>query len=198
MPVTVDARGLACPQPVIHARNAMREADDIIVLVSSQESVANVRRLAERAGWAVTVDEQEGAFALHLLKGAAVAQPEASPAPAPGVASGGAVLLISADRMGRGEDELGAILIRAFFHTLTETDELPATLVLYNTGVKLAVEGSPVVEDLRVLADKGMEILACGTCLKYFELEDHVAVGTISNMYIIAETLLGAGRVISV
>ncbi len=98
--------------------------------------------------------------------------------------------------MGRGDDELGGILIRSFLHTLSEVEPLPATMIFINSGVKLTVEGSPVLEDLRLLEEKGIGIVACGTCLGYFELKEQVGVGEISNMYTIAETLLAAGNVV--
>ncbi|MBN2338997.1 MAG: sulfurtransferase-like selenium metabolism protein YedF, partial [Acidobacteria bacterium] len=100
--------------------------------------------------------------------------------------------------MGRGDDVLGNILIRAFFHTLGEVEPRPDLLVFYNSGVKLAVEGSPVLEDLRELEEGGIRLLICGTCLGQYGLRDKVAVGEVSNMYAIAETLLGAGKVVSV
>ena len=77
-------------------------------------------------------------------------------------------------------------------------EPVPDVLVFYNSGVRLAVEGSPVLEDLRALAQAGMRLLICGTCLGHYELKDKVAVGEVSNMYSIAETLLGAGKVVSV
>ena len=99
--------------------------------------------------------------------------------------------------MGRGEPELGQILVRGFFHTLGEIEPLPGTIIFFNSGVKLVAEGSPVLEDLAAMHDQGVEILACGTCLDYFGLKDRIAVGEVSNMYTIAETMLGAGRVTS-
>jgi intracellular sulfur oxidation DsrE/DsrF family protein len=80
--------------------------------------------------------------------------------------------------------------------TFLEIEPKPQVIVLMNNGVKLAVSDSPVLEDLQALADKGVEILICGTCLKYFDLTDKVAVGEISNAYTIAETLLQAGKVV--
>jgi selenium metabolism protein YedF len=100
--------------------------------------------------------------------------------------------------MGRGEhDELGHILMRGFFHTLGEIEPLPDTIIFFNSGVKLVVEGSPIVEDLQALTKEGVQVLACGTCLGYYELEAGVVVGEISNMYAIAETMLTAGRVVN-
>jgi selenium metabolism protein YedF len=112
-------------------------------------------------------------------------------------ASGPLVLVVSSDIMGRGEAELGKILIRGFFHTLGEVEPLPQTAIFFNTGVKLACEGSPVLDDLRALESQGIEMLICGTCLGYLELAEKLAVGQVSNMYDIAETMLWAGKVVN-
>jgi len=192
---TIDARGLPCPQPVILARNAMREGTAFTILVSAQEQVNNVRRLAEKAGWQTQVESREGEFAVQVHPSGETL-PSQAEQNAPKTERP-TVLVVSSEHMGRGEEELGEILIRAFFHTLNEVDPLPNTIVFYNSGVKLAVEGSPILEDLQALETKGVEILVCGTCLGYFELKDRLAVGEISNMYSIAETLLSAGHIIS-
>jgi selenium metabolism protein YedF len=199
MATTVDARGLACPQPVILTRNAMREAEDVITLVDGADQVDNVRRLAEKAGWQATAERQGAGYAVHMTKGTVADLPELTPDLMVCSVSQPAapVLVVPGEQMGRGEPELGAILIRAFFHTLTETQPLPKTIIFYNTGVKLTVEGSPILDDLRTLAAKGAEILVCGTCLGYYSLKERLAVGTISNMYTIAETLLSAGHVVT-
>ncbi len=111
--------------------------------------------------------------------------------------SGPLVLVVSSEVMGRGEHaELGGILIRSFFHALGEVEPTPVTILFFNSGVKLVVQDSPVLQDLQALADQGVEILACGTCLGYYDLTDQVAVGEVSNMYTIAETMLGAGKTV--
>ncbi len=209
MTVTVDARGLPCPQPVILTRNAMREADEVITLVNAADSLDNVRRLAEKGGWRVTIEQREGAWALHMFRGQAASEPEltpdltvcAVPAPEgkPATAPGArrAVLVVSNEGMGRGNEELAGILVRTFFHVLTESDTPPATIVFFNTGVKLVVEGSSVLGDLQALAAKGVEMLSCGVCLNYFGLKEKVAVGVISNMYTISETMFNAEHIVT-
>jgi intracellular sulfur oxidation DsrE/DsrF family protein len=79
---------------------------------------------------------------------------------------------------------------------LSEVAPVPDTIIFFNSGVKLVVEGSPVLEDLQALSEHGIEILVCGTCLGYYEIVDQLAVGEVSNMYTIAETMLGAGKVV--
>ncbi|MFN2242955.1 MAG: sulfurtransferase-like selenium metabolism protein YedF [Anaerolineae bacterium] len=196
MATTVDARGLACPQPVILTRNAMQQSDQIVTLVDGETSVTNVSRMAEKAGWQVNVVALDDEYQIELVKGSGT--PEAAPQ-AVGkaeVLSGPLVLVVSSDIMGRGNAELGNILIRGFFHTLGEVEPLPRTIIFFNTGVKLACEGSPVLDDLRALEAEEIEILVCGTCLGYFEVTEQLAVGQVSNMYDIAEAMLGAGKVV--
>jgi selenium metabolism protein YedF len=197
MTKTVDARGLPCPQPVIRTRKAMEENDVVTTIVDNETAQKNVARMAAKSGATVEVEKRDDGIYLHItrqieaVEGAATEEPATS-------AVGPLVLVVSSEYMGRGEhDELGHILIRGFFHTLGEVEPLPDTLIFFNSGVKLVIEDSPVIEDLQVLDEEGVEILACGTCLEYYYLKDEVAVGVVSNMYTIAETLLQAGKVVS-
>lgn len=107
------------------------------------------------------------------------------------------VIAISSDSMGRGDEDLGKALLRSYLHTLTEVEPRPDTMVFFNDGVRLAVVGSPAVEDLEAIAARGTRLLLCGTCLTTFGLKDHVAVGEVSNMYAISETMLRAASVIN-
>ncbi len=197
MTTTVDARGLACPQPVIQSRKAMQETDLVVTLVDNETSLKNVSRMAEKAGWDTLITQDGETFRIKMTKGTTL--PETTPI-AVGKAetvAGPLVLVVSSDLMGRGNAELGNILIRGFFHTLGEVKPLPQTVILFNTGVTLACEGSQVLDDLLDLENEDVELLVCGTCLGYFELTEKLAVGQVSNMYDIAEALLRAGKVVS-
>ena len=192
---TVDARGLACPQPVIQTRKALRESNALTVIVDNDTAQKNVTRMAEKLGNTVQTELKGDGIYLHI-RGEGTAPVELRVGKAV-PAEGPLVLVVSSEYMGRGEhEELGNILVRAFFHTLSEVEPLPQTIVFFNSGVKLVAEGSPILEDLEALAEQGIEILACGTCLEYYGLKDKLAAGEISNMYTIAETMLGAGRVV--
>jgi selenium metabolism protein YedF len=197
MTTTVDARGLPCPQPVIQTRRAMQQADQIVTLVDSDTSMTNVSRMAEKEGWQVNLVPQGDAYRIELARGDILPQAEPMTVGRAEAVSGPLVLVVSSDIMGRGEAELGSILVRGFFHTLGEVQPLPQRIIFFNTGVNLACTGSPVLDDLRVLEDGGIEMLVCGTCLSYFELTEQLAVGQVSNMYDIAETMLGAGKVVN-
>lgn len=193
---TVDARGLACPQPVILARRAMVGGQPVQVLVDNQVAVDNLTRMARSAGWNTAV-RQTGTrvFEVDLRPDEARVE-EAVAAPTEAKESGSIVVLLASDRIGEGDAELGALLMRAFLHTLTELEPRPHHVICMNAGVRLAADGSPVLEDLSALTKCGVAIWLCGTCVDYYRLKDTVRVGTISNMYSIAELLLNAGRVI--
>jgi selenium metabolism protein YedF len=187
---------MACPQPVILTRKALQENELVTTIVDTETAQHNVTRMAEKNGAAVRTENREDGTYLHIAtEGAAWTETITQAANAP--SGGPLVLTIPSDIMGRGDEELGHILIRGFLHTLSEVEPLPDTIIFLNSGVKLVAEGSPVVDDLRYLCGRGVEILACGTCLGHYELKDDVAVGEVSNMYTIAETLLGASRTIS-
>ncbi len=189
MPTIVDARGQACPQPVIMARKALAQSADVTIIVDSATARENVAGMARGQGHTVVIEERPDGTYLRIAPGAA---------PAPRPVPGPTVVFLGGDTIGRGPEELGSILMRTFIHTLVETTPCPEVLVFMNSGVRLVAEGSPVLDDLRALAGRGVQLLACGTCLGYFELKDKVAVGTVSNMYTIAETLLGAGKIVAV
>jgi selenium metabolism protein YedF len=190
---TVDARGQACPQPVILARKALEGVDELVVIVDNETAQMNVTRMAEKAGCRVEFEHRNDGTYLNIAKTmelpvGQVALP----------AAGQRVVLVASDTLGRGSAELGEILVRGFFHTLNEVQPLPSAIVFMNSGVQLVAEGSPVLDDLRALDDKGVEVWACGTCLDYYGLKAKLAVGQVSNMYSIAEALLQAGSVISI
>jgi len=203
---TVDARGQACPQPVILTRKALAEGgfDLLEVLVDDASSRENVVRFAGYASCVVEEVLEEGAVSRILLRPAPAAPTSArvfaapAPAPVPVVpAAAGTTVLITAAGIGAGDEQLGALLMRGFLYTLTEAEEAPARIILMNGGVRLAVTGSDSLVNLLRLAERGVEILACGTCLEFYQLKEALAVGRVTNMYEIAGLLL-QGRTISV
>jgi selenium metabolism protein YedF len=197
MAKVVDCRGLACPQPVIRTKKALSESEQVTTIVDNETAVTNVSRVAEKEGYAVAVEKREDGIYLSLRKETRTVKTAAAPGPTTDGTTGPTVVLIPSEGMGRGDEELGGILLRSFLHTLNEVEPLPDTIIFLNAGVKLTVEGSPVLEDLEALGKRGVGILACGTCLGHLGLKDKLAVGEVSNMYSIAETLLAAGNVVA-
>lgn len=206
MAKTIDARGLSCPQPVLLAKKAIEESEEVTVLVDNETAAENIRRLAVKTACGFSVTEKgRGVLQVTLVRTGAVDRLPADRAAvadkpvctvSPERDTGSVVVILSDNHMGRGDDVLGEVLIRAFIHTLAQLKPLPATIICYNAGVKLAVKDSTVLDDLQQLAQSGVDILVCGTCVNYFGLGDQIAAGRISNMYDILETMAGAARLV--
>ena len=98
--------------------------------------------------------------------------------------------------MGIGNDELGKVLMKGFIYALSQLEELPETIVFYNGGATIPVEGNVSLEDLKSMEAQGVTIKTCGTCLDYYNLKEKLAVGTITNMYDIVETMNNAAHII--
>ncbi len=195
----VDARGLACPQPVINATKALETHDSIIVIVDNTTALENIRRMAIGRGCAVSDEKKSDGIYIAVEKQAST---ETSPGKDQAAAydrsiMGPRVLVISQDVMGKGDDELGKVLIKSFFHTLAETEPSPDIIIFLNSGVTLVVDGSEVIEDIQNLENKGKRILACGTCLDFFKVKDKLKAGSVSNMYEIKELMLSASSTIN-
>ena len=108
------------------------------------------------------------------------------------------VVFITSDRLGTGDKRLGEMLMGGFLNTLCSANSRPAKLLFINDGVRLTTEGSEVLETLELLAEVGVEIFSCGTCLEYYKLKDKLKVGQVTNMYDIVNSLLFAGKVITI
>lgn len=200
---TIDCRGLACPQPVLETKKALEGfvGEEIIVLLDDPASKENVRRFAESQGHQVSVTEEKGVFELRIDRGRKEGEPicaEEKPKERKSLTSSDFIVFIDADSLGRGSEELGKILIRSFLQTLEQSEAQPQKIILINSGVKLACEGSEVLEDLQEFSLKGIEILSCGTCLDYFGIKKKLRVGRVSNMYEILISLTQTGKVIKI
>ncbi len=188
----IDASGLACPQPVLITKNALDGIDEgtVEVIVDNKAASENVARFARNAGCNVQIKEEAGQFRIGIEKEKAERKTEKKEKPSIAV-------FVAADTIGRDNDELGEILIRAFFPTLLETTPKPDKLIFMNSGVKLTAEGSAVLKPLQEIEKTGTEILVCGTCLDFFKLKDKMAVGRISNMFEITSSLLNSDTVLT-
>ncbi|MGM0652482.1 MAG: sulfurtransferase-like selenium metabolism protein YedF [Bacillota bacterium] len=198
----IDCRGLDCPEPVLRTKKALTDNPDceLSVTVDNETARENVLRFIKSQGrladW-----QQEGAEFIISIEG----NMEGNEATEKnGNISGQSqrkelpVLFISTDKLGQGSSELGQMLMRNFIYTLTQRDQLPGSLVFMNSGVKLTIESSAVIDELKVLEEKEVQVLVCGTCLDYYQLKEKHKVGLVSNMYDISDLLLEADRVITV
>ena len=198
--ITVDARGCPCPLPVIKAKSAMEAmpgAGAACVLVDNEIAVQNLTKMAQQKGYQYSAEklEKRKYRVLFTLGEAADAPAEQAPVCAPDARTD-TVVAISAAVMGDGSEELGKTLLKAFVFALTQQDKLPKTILFYNGGAALTCEGSAMLEDLKELEAQGVEILTCGTCLNFYGLTEKLAVGSVTNMYTIAEKLTQAGNVV--
>lgn len=196
MELVIDAMGDKCPVPVVKAKKALGTmgTGTVEVHVDNETSVTNLKSLAKSLGCEVSDKTITQGAEYHVF----ITKTEAS-ASAEEVASSTEkkrVVVISSQTMGSGDDTLGANLMKAFVFSLTQQDALPDTVLFYNGGAHLTCEGSPCLEDLQALAKADVEILTCGTCLKHYGLEDKLAIGDVTNMYVIAEKQLKADVVV--
>jgi selenium metabolism protein YedF len=195
----LDCRGLSCPQPVIQTREILDqpEVSRLRVILDNEGSCINVRRFAEGQGHSVTVEQGEGMYHVRIVRGAA--EPDAAEPEFACEAAGGrrTVVYVSSEGMGRGDEELGAKLMAACLDTLAQFAPRISHVIFVNAGVKLAIDGSPVLDQIRNLERMGAQVLACGTCLNHFDIADRLSVGSVSNMLAILEVLSGADKVLA-
>ena len=199
--IEVNAMGEACPIPVVKTLHALQElngAGTVQTLVDNEIAVQNLTRLAESKGCTIRTEKRgETEFCVTITTEGAVAESgdEEISCTVP-AAQKKTVVVISADHMGEGDDELGRILLKGFLFALTQQEKLPSTLLFYNGGARVTCEGSPSLEDLKNLASLGVEILTCGTCLNHYGLTDRLQVGGVTNMYVITEKQMQADLVL--
>lgn len=196
----VNAKGLACPQPLILTKKAVENSEekDFLVIVDNDTAVKNLEKFAKSSNLNFRFEKKsDNEFNVFVSKNSETNLQEPT-AFCSVEASSDTVIAISKDFMGNGSEELGKILIKGFVYTSSEYEKLPKTIVFFNSGVKLTCEDSPCIDDLQKLQDKGVEIISCGTCLDYFGLKEKLLVGEISNMYTIYKTLFNAGKVINI
>jgi len=195
---TVDGRGLACPKPVLETKKAIESltGEELITLVDNTIAVENVKKLLTKLGYPFEVSTKEDYFEIKIenTKESAIEAP---------IAKKDSLLnqsiLFSSDKIGKGDDDLGEILMKGYIYTLSEMDALPKYIMFVNSGVKLTTKGSESIDDLKVLEARGVEILSCGTCLDYLTIDlDDLAVGSVTNMYTIVDNTINVKNTLTV
>ncbi len=198
----IDCRGLNCPQPVINTKKALDEISTgrITTIVDNPVAHKNVSLFARNSGHQVEDKEENGVFYISITKGSGENPPseQTETEQTLPVAAQKPVYLISSNCFGQGSPDLGTVLMKSLMLTLAESDPAPGALIFLNTGVYLAAEGSDVLPYLSKLSERGTSIMACGTCLDYYQLREKLAAGQISNMYEINSKLTGSSKVITV
>ncbi|MGY0394485.1 sulfurtransferase-like selenium metabolism protein YedF [Fusobacterium sp. SYSU M8D902] len=188
--IKVDAIGQVCPVPIILTKNALKDIEEgqVEVSVDNKISLENLEKMSREMGYDYSVEESGEIFKIVINKmreSIEIRDEEEN-----------TVVVIDSLHMGKGDPELGRILMKGFIYTLSEMEELPKTVLFYNEGVKLVVEGAESLQDIKVLEERGVEILSCGTCLNFYGITESLGVGSITNMYTILERQMKATRVI--
>ena len=164
---TLDCRGLECPLPVVKTKEALKEENVVSTIVDNEIAVENLTKFAKVKNYTVNSKKEGKDY----------------------------IVEISSETMGNNE-ELGAILMKSFIFSLTKQDVLPDEMIFYNEGVKITTTKSETLEDLKYLANNGVEIVSCGTCLDFFHLKEELQVGSVTNMYDIVERMEKADKII--
>jgi selenium metabolism protein YedF len=191
----VDCRGLACPEPVMTTKKALDQLKEgeLLVIVDNAVSSNNVERFAQSQGCSVEVEQRGKEFSLRIRKKRGRRETE----PPQEKEKGRKVLVyINSHLMGGGDEALGSFLMKAFLKTLLDLETKPNRLILINSGVQLASEGSKVLDSLIALSERGVEILSCGSCLDFYGLKGKLKVGAVSNMVEIIQSMMEADRLI--
>ena len=197
---TLDTKGLTCPQPLIMTKEALLELDageKIRVEIDNDTSLKNLVTYLKDQGVEPEVTTEGAVHTLIAIK------PEkdltgTNPATyctteLPTVYE----VCIKGELMGEGDPDLGKVLMETFVDNLKLQEQLPTHVVLYNGGVKLAMKQSPVCSSLTELEEMGTRVMLCGACIDHYGLQFDIAVGMISNMVVITETLAAAGHVVN-
>ena len=196
MYIEVDARGLACPKPVINTKKELDNIEQGIVIVTVDNDVAkqNILKLSNSLNCeSRVIKEEKDLIYIEIKKGENVIIEEKKQEELEDKC-----ICISSNKMGNGNDELGEILMKGFIYTLTESKPYPKSILLVNAGVKLSTENHDTIGNLKILEEAGVEILSCGTCLDYYGLKESLKVGSVTNMYTIVDIMKNSSHTISI
>lgn len=193
----VDARKLNCPMPVINTKKELEALNEgvVITIVDNEIAKENVKKLAKSMNLEFSESTKDGDFHIRIVKGKDVVI-QSKKEDTKDLSK--KVIFIQSNMMGGHNEDLGKILINGFVFTLTQVKPYPKAVVLVNQGVELSTINEETVENLKVLENKGTNVVSCGTCLDFLDLKDKLNVGEISNMYDIVEILSDSSNCITI
>lgn len=188
--IKVNAVGLTCPMPVIKTKKALKEIENGVVeiTIDNEMSKDNLEKMAKEMKMSFETTKDSGTWVISIKKSEEVNIEE--------IKAENTVFVIASDKMGGGDDELGKTLLKGFIYSLTEMEDLPNTILFYNSGAKVSAKGSVSEEDLNELVGRGVEILTCGVCVDYYGVE--IGAGSVTNMFSIIEKQMKASKVVRV
>ncbi|MGL4998897.1 MAG: sulfurtransferase-like selenium metabolism protein YedF [Cetobacterium sp.] len=190
--IKVNAIGLTCPMPVILTKNALKSLVEgsIEVTVDNKISKENIEKFSKEMGYFFNTKNDGDIFYIEIIKN------ELATLNLDVKNDKNTVIVIDSDKMGEGDSALGNTLMQGFIYTLTEMEDIPKSIIFYNRGVFLTAENQNTISYLKFLEDRGVEILSCGACINFYNLEATLGTGTITNMYNIIDKQMKALKVI--
>lgn len=199
----LDLTGLKCPMPLIETKKALKQLDkknSLKIIIDNETSVKNVTHFLDDHNIPVSKNKQGDLFELFVNPPDNLTIESSDPTLwcEPEAIGGQFVVFFSKDRIGEGSEELGHALVGAMLNTLKSTERLPQKMIFMNSGINLVVNGSLFLHQMKEFAEKGVDLIACGTCLDYFGKMEELAVGRVSNMHDILESLLNSPKVLNI
>lgn len=202
----IDCSGMLCPMPLIQAKKAYNQAavgEQLLFIVDNETASTNLTAYFYGNGVVSNTKAEGSCYKITVIKidspqnTIATTNPAEYCTPAIKVAkSANVVVLISSDKMGEGDPDLGSILMKGFFAALAESEPLPSEIIFYNSGVLLLPREAGISEPLEKLQSSGVNITVCGTCVDFYGIKETLTLGTISNMFSILTSLNAASKII--
>lgn len=186
--LTVDVRGSLCPKPVIETKKVSDANPSAVIttIVDNEVSRDNVEKFGKSRGYGVDIRQDGKDFYLTMTPNANPVAEICEP-----MSYGNRVILMTKDYLGEGSEELGRNLMKTFWVCMVEADVKPSKIYFINSSVKMVTNDSVHLENIKKLADLGVEIAACGICLDFYGVKEELGVGSITNMYAITDSILG-------
>lgn len=190
----VDARGKLCPQPVILTKKESDAGEnELTVIVDNETAKSNVLKFGAKLNFNTRTEDKNDGIYVYLNREVCneceviiAEESEKNNSVNKWKKKG---FVFGSDKLGKGSDDLGKILMKSFIYTVSEKKPYPDFMVFLNSGVKLTVKGSDSLDDLTKLEEGGVKIVSCGTCLNFFEITNDLEVGSVSNMYDIVDLI---------
>ena len=194
----IDAKGKSCPIPVIMAKKEIESGVKFFEIeVDNKIVVENLKKLANSQGIKIEVKENNGNFKINFSNSCEECE-EILEKVSEQKQLGNWSVFVNKDIIGLGNEGLGQSLMKMFLYTISEGDDLPKAILFMNGGVKVPTLNEQAIEHLKVLEEKGVKLLVCGACLNFYGLEEKLAVGKISNMYDITNSMKASAKVITI
>ena len=178
----INAIGLLCPRPVILAKKYIKEntPKEFEIMVDNEIATENLSKMANILGYETNISKEDKIYHVNFKLNSIPNSKDTA-------TEDEFIVVLSSDRLGFGDETFSQKLLEGFIYSLSEKDEVPTFVILYNYGVRLSTLNQNTISDLKKLEEKGSTILSCGLCLENYNLKSSLKVGEITNMDRIVE-----------